>query len=351
MRHCSAVILLLALARPVLAADSYPINVYPCPKVGGAQAPALRLDGKLDDAAWQQAPLVGGFVHYESGQTADPQTFFRVLWDDDNLYFGLTCDEPLMTKVTPVRNAHDEHDIFRSETLEVFIEPEHTHGRYYQLAFSVAGSLYDGEGMTTTWDSNAQVRTWVGTDGWSAEMAVPWGPMKARPRVGQIVGFNISRDRNVGAQACTTWARVDTSLGFHDPERFAHLVLSGTPEILGKLSADFRKGGRTGPLAVYSAEGFAQTSYTQLATAAFAEVERLLVSLEAACQKEKDPAAAAEVKRRLDDYAARLAAMKTTAGSLDAAQWTRLDVALQSLATALQKTVGEARLKALLDRI
>jgi hypothetical protein len=45
-----------------------------------------------------------------------------------------------------------------------------------------------------------------------------------------------------------TWAKVQG--GFHDPERFAHVVLSGTPEMIGKLSAEFRKGGRTGPITV-----------------------------------------------------------------------------------------------------
>jgi len=38
---------------------------------------------------------------------------------------------------------------------------------------------------------------------------------------------------------------------FHDPEHFGHLVLSPTPEILGKLSDEFRKGGLDGPIQVF----------------------------------------------------------------------------------------------------
>jgi hypothetical protein len=348
MRHCSALVLLLALGRPVLAADSFPINVYPCPRTESAPV----LDGKLDDAVWQQAPVVSGFTLYETGVLATPQTAFRVLWDDQCLYFGVHCDEPLIGKVIAVRQAHDEHAMFRSETVEVFVDPDHTHERYYQIAFGIAGSLYDGEGMAVAWSSNAQLKTWSGTDGWSAEIAVPWQPMRAKPKAGKVVGFNVSRGRNVGEAAYSDWVRVDPALGFHDAERFAHLVLSGTPETVGKLATEFRKGGRTGPLAVYSAEGFAQTSYKQLAAAAFAEVEELLASLDKQRLKERNPAAVAEIKRRLDGYAAQLAAMKTeAAGSLDAVQWTRLDLALQGLVTTLHKTIGEARLKALLDHI
>jgi len=348
MRHLSTLVLLLAVAQPLLAADSFPINVYPCPRAESAPV----LDGKLDDAVWRQAPLVSGFTLYENGLPANPQTSFRVLWDDRCLYFGVRCDEPLIEKVIAVREAHDEHAVFRSETVEVFVDPEHTHERYYQIALNIAGSLYDGEGVVVTWDSDAQLKTCSDADGWSAEIAVPWQPMKAKPKAGKVVGFNISRGRNVGEPAYSDWVRVDPSLGFHDVARFAHLVLSGTPEGIGKLSGEFRQGGRTGPIMVYSAAGFAQTSYTQLAAAGFAEVEELLARLDKQCLKEKSPAAAAEIKRRLDEYAARLAAMKAEGtGSLDAVQWTRLDLALQELTATLQKTVGEARLQALLERI
>jgi hypothetical protein len=348
MRYCCVLALLLVVARPVLAADGFPINVYPCPRAEAAPV----LDGKLDDAVWQQAPLVSGFTLYESGQIANPQTSFRVLWDDRYLYLGVRCEEPLMEKVSLAPHAHDEHDIFRSETIEFFVDPDHTHARYYQLAFSVAGSLYDGAGMDTAWDSNAQVKTCAGPDFWSAEVAVPWDPLKSRPQAGKVVGLNLSRDRSVGTPVYSAWARVDPGLGFHDPDRFAHLVLSGTPESIGRLSQEFRKGGRTGAITVFSAEGFAQTSYAKLAAAAFAEVEKLMADLDRERLKGNDPAAAAEIKRRLEGYTARLSAMKAAAaGSLDAAEWARLDLALQELTATLHKTVGEARLKALLDRI
>ncbi len=339
---------MLALGQVALAADSFPINVYPCPRADSAPV----LDGELDDAVWQQAPLVSGFTLYESGELTSPQTACRLLWDDRYLYLGARCEEPLMEQVNLTRTAHDEHALFRGEAVEFFIDPDHNHARYYQLAFSIAGSLYDGEGMSTTWDSRAQVKTFVGPDFWSAEIAVPWETLKSRPQAGKVVGFNVSRDRNVGEQLCSSWARVDTALGFHDPERFAHLVLSGTPEMIGKLSGELRKGERTGAITVFSAEGFAQTTYAQLAAAEFAEVEGLLADLDRERLKEKDPAAVEEIGRRVGDFRARLTDMKAAAeGPLDAAAWTELDLSLQDLTAALRTIVGESRLKALLERI
>jgi hypothetical protein len=346
MRHFSALVLLLALGRPVVAADSLPINVYPCPKADAAPV----LDGKLDDAVWQQAPLVSGFTNFGSDTLAEVQTSFRVLWDDQCLYLSVQCDEPQISKVSPVRYAHDEHAIFSNETIEFFVDPNHTHDLYYQLAFNIAGSLYDGEREATVWNSNAIVKTTSAATGWSVEIAVPWEPLKAKPAPGKVVGFNVSRDRNVGSKTYTTWAHVMN--GFHDPDRFAHLVLSGTPEIVGKLATEFRKGGRSGPITLYSAEGFAQTSYARLSEAAFVEMAKLLANLDETRRQEQDPAAAAEIGRRADGYKAKVSDLqRQSQGHLDAATWTRLDLELQKIVGQLSHMVWEARLTALLDGI
>ncbi|MCK5802417.1 MAG: hypothetical protein KAI66_06275 [Lentisphaeria bacterium] len=336
----------LLLCLPLVADDSFPINVYPCPKTNTAPV----MDGKLDDAVWKQAPLVSGFILFGKDSLAPAQTSFRLLWDEKNLYLAVHCDEPEMVKLNPVRYVHDDHDVFHGEAIEFFVDPNHTHSIYYQLAFNVAGSLYDGEGEATVWNSEAEVRTHVGDTFWSAEIATPWASLRARPKPGKVVGFNVSRDRNLGGRTYSTWSHLRG--GFHDPERFAHLVLSGTPEKIGALSGEFRKGGRTGPITLFSSRGFAQTSYRKLTEAAFSKVEELLVNLRTEARKEKDPAAAAGIRRHVDRLQARVAGLKLQiADKLDAATWTRLDIELQEIARDLHKAVLQARLEALLDSI
>ena len=65
-------------------------------------------------------------------------------------------------------------------------------------------------------------------------------------------------------------------------------MLSGTPEMIGKLSGEFRQGGRTGPIVVYSAEGLVRTTHTKRPEAAFAQVRKLLADLEAQGRKEQE---------------------------------------------------------------
>jgi hypothetical protein len=346
MRIAALLVVVVTLGGPLLGDDTFPINVYPCPKAETAPV----IDGKLDDAVWQQAPVVPGFSILETGATATPQTSFRVLWDDTCLYVGVHCDEPLSGQLNPVLYPEDDHAIFGNETIELFVDPNHTHDLYYQFAVDAAGSRYDSERDVPLWDSGAQVASVVGQGFWSTEIAVPWRVLKATPQAGKVLGFNVNRDRILGGKAWHTWARVNNA--FHDPERFAHLVLSGTPEMIASRAEEFRQGGRRGPITVYSTAGLAQTSYAKLAEIAFADLEKRLAGLDEVVRQEQDAAAAAAIQKYVATSRTTLASLRQRAANgLDGAVWTRLDIELQSLQVQLGTTATEARLKALLERI
>lgn len=348
-RHVRALqygLALLLLASVALAEDEFAIQVYPCPRA--TTAPVL--DGALDDAVWQTAPVVSGFTIYGKDTLAGVQTSFRVLYDDKCLYFGIHCDEPEMKKLSPTVFARDEHGIFGNEAIELFVDPDHTHERYYQLAMNAGASLYDGRGEDTSWNSDTIVKSHLSGDFWSLEVAVPWASLNARPQPGKVVGFNVCRDRNLGDKEWTNWSRTQT--GFHDPARFAHLVLGGTAEQIGKLASELRRGDRTGPIIVYSSEGFSKRTYSQLAAAAFADLSKLLDDLQAEQAREQDPAAAAELGKRISESRQQVSSLQQRcAGAPDAAAWARLDIDIQKQIRALKKVVWEARLSALLSGI
>src|SRR5437762_2248878 len=59
-----------------------------------AQPP--KIDGRLDDAAWQQAPWTDQFVDIEGDAKPKPRfgTRAKMLWDDDYFYVGARLEEP-----------------------------------------------------------------------------------------------------------------------------------------------------------------------------------------------------------------------------------------------------------------
>ena len=46
----------------------------------------IKIDGKLDDAAWKDAPSTGPFVNTMTGAPVDQRTEAKLLWDDKFLY-------------------------------------------------------------------------------------------------------------------------------------------------------------------------------------------------------------------------------------------------------------------------
>ena len=53
------------------------------------------LDGLLNEAVWRNAPVAGGFLQRDpnQGMAASEQTQVQVLYDSENLYFGVVCSD------------------------------------------------------------------------------------------------------------------------------------------------------------------------------------------------------------------------------------------------------------------
>lgn len=348
-RLLAALMLGLLTTALCVADDDFEIRVYPTPRAGGP----ITVDGALDEPCWEQAPLVGGFTHYDRPELVEVQTFFRVLHDDRRLYFGITCDEPLMDKMIPVAQARDAHAVFGGESIEFFVDPNHDHADYYQFAVNSAASMYDSRKTDPSWNADIVAGVTLGEEGWTLEFAIPWEDLGVAPARGTVIGFNLCRNRQLGnSRQWSNWSQ--TKANFHDPERFAHLVLAPTAEQIGRLGEEFRKGGRRGPIVVFSREGFAQTSYRALAAEALATLGGAVDRLEAAMRREDHGPTRRQLRRLVRSYRADVAPLAAAIADdrhLDAAEWTRMDLRINELARDLDEAVWTARLAALLADI
>jgi len=340
-------LMLLAILPVVaLAEDDLPIYVYPSPRA--AMVPVI--DGRLDDAAWSAAPSASGFVWYDRLEALAVQTSFSLVWDDDALYLGVRCDEPQIDKLTPLPVPRDAHQVFGTEAIEFFLEPAHEHALYYQWAANAAGSVYDSRLTDPAFQSDATAAAQLGEGAWSLELRIPWAPLEVTPKQGQVLGFNVCRDRTLlQAREWSCWAPVKAN--FHDPERFAHLVLAPTPQQLTTLGAEFRKGGRSGPLRIFAKGGVDGQTYLGLAQAAVTRVEDAIAVLRKVGEGEQ--AAVGDVlAKQLGDAEGKLAVLRALAKpGLDGAEFARIELALTALERELGVLLWEARLSALLAGI
>ena len=69
------------------------IFIKPRPSVTAlrVEAPPV-IDGELDEGVWQQASIGGDFIQYEpfDGIKMSERTEFRILYDDNAIYIGIT---------------------------------------------------------------------------------------------------------------------------------------------------------------------------------------------------------------------------------------------------------------------
>ncbi|MBE7001134.1 MAG: hypothetical protein E7421_00305 [Ruminococcaceae bacterium] len=138
----------------------------------------ITLDGRLDEALWQNAKEYTGFRRLKSqgGQMAEAQTFVKILPLQDRVYFGFLCMEPDIQRTIAAQACHN---MWNTDRIELFISPSGGTFDYYQFMMTFGGKTYCNyysEGGNIQPDPYAPVwnsAVYVGEDFWSMEMEIP----------------------------------------------------------------------------------------------------------------------------------------------------------------------------------
>jgi Domain of unknown function (DUF5916)/Carbohydrate family 9 binding domain-like len=155
----------------------------------------IELDGRMDEPAWQAAPLEEGFrqVNPVEGAPASVRTAFRVLWDDEYLYFGAICDDPKEPTATlSRRDRFIEGDSVQFDLDTTFDRRTAYHFQVYAAGQQLDALHFNDTDFTTDWDAaweSAVART---PAGWSVEMKIPLRVMRI-PERAKLMGFNVYR--------------------------------------------------------------------------------------------------------------------------------------------------------------
>src|SRR5215470_7976365 len=137
----------------------------------------VRIDGRLDDAAWQEAPASEAFTQKfpDEGRAPSERTRVRVLYDDDALYIGFECDQigaPVVARLTR-RDRQVEAD-----HVSIAIDTRRDGSSAFSFTVNAAGVLADSilfndTDSSTDWDENWEALTARTERGWSAEFRIP----------------------------------------------------------------------------------------------------------------------------------------------------------------------------------
>src|SRR5260370_2356069 len=185
---------------------------------------APKLDGTLDDPAWQQATPISNFLQREpfEGQPPTEQTEVRILYDKHQVYFGITFfdSDPKRIVATELRRdvSQELDDYF-----EIIIDSAHDRRNAYVFQISPLGtqrdaliteeqrtdsSTGDGDpGWDGVWNSEARITE----QGWTATVAIPFATLNFMQSRNVVWGINFKRfiRRKNEEDLWAGWRRVD----------------------------------------------------------------------------------------------------------------------------------------------
>ncbi len=206
----------------------------------------LQIDGRMDEAVWAaaEADELGEIGMGE----ATVQTSVRLLYDEQNLYIGFECGEPLAERLASGwwKSHGQDGKIYSQDCLEILIDPVGDLQQYYHFACSaMPDSTYDAaiglhkdpihplygqsdRGWNGVW-SYAGI-TDVEAERWTVEVAIPFETLGVTaPSTGSLWKMNLGRERFVqnaerGGPELFMWSPNLEERSFHSRAAFGDLI-------------------------------------------------------------------------------------------------------------------------------
>ena len=161
---------------------------------------AVIIDGHLDDAVWQLALPVSGFVQSEpqEGAPATEQTVVQMAYDTDKLYIAAYCHDSDPTGIV-VNDIREDFRAGNQDSFEVILDTFADRRNGFVFMTNPAGARSDqqmaneGREVNASWDAVWFVRTSRVRDGWIVEMAIPFNSLRFDLASSSVWGINFSR--------------------------------------------------------------------------------------------------------------------------------------------------------------
>lgn len=199
----------------------------------------VRIDGKLDDAAWKQAKPMGGwhFTWHESGEKEPTES--KMLWDDEYLYVAYRMSDNQISAYEKRRHG----PVSKDDCIEIFLAPNPANVRnYYTFEINAIGTMlnrnkadwwtgpptWEPEGVLYRTSHHGMEKKDEAADDreWVVEMAIPLRNFErdaanTPPQPGDEWRLNLNRTGGKTNKQWSSWSPIRTPRpAFHTPEAF-----------------------------------------------------------------------------------------------------------------------------------
>jgi hypothetical protein len=188
---------------------------------------APRVDGRLDDEGWRNAPAATEFLQRDpdEGKPASERTDLRIVYDDAAVYVGVRLFDREPNRI--VRRLSRRDDFPDADRFTILFDPHHDHLTGATFTVSAAGSQADAIIFNDSWEDNSWDAVWeaavsIDDEGWSAEMRIPFSQLRFPRTEREAWGVNASRF--IQRRNETDWLQLVPKTENGVASRMAHLT-------------------------------------------------------------------------------------------------------------------------------
>ncbi len=215
----------------------------------------IKIDGRLNEAAWEKAMLLKDFYQFEPkyGEKVSFPTQVKVIYNNHSIYFGFECEDPEPELITAKITKRDG-DLPKDDGVVIMLDTFLDKNNCYLFTVNPLGTQMDGKiadnGRTNdfNWDETWYSECLIHKNGWTAEIEIPFKSLKYDNKQSSW-GFNAARriarklEKSFSVRNITTPNRISqfgkiTNLDFSD-------ISAKRYTIIPYLQSQFQKGEKT----------------------------------------------------------------------------------------------------------
>ncbi len=193
---------------------------------------APKIDGKLDDKAWQKAVLTRPFKKYSSGVEPADNTIARLCYDSCYLYIAFECSQKDGI-VSIVNQETVDAPVFRDDNVELFFAPAEK-GDTFHIAIAYRGIRWDAlNEKPELWDGEWECASSRDGNHWKMEIRIPFADLaqpgfpQGTPVAGETWKMNLARTHSSN----TEWSQLSFAKtgGFGNRDAFVPVAFGKRP--------------------------------------------------------------------------------------------------------------------------
>ncbi|MEA5459157.1 DUF5916 domain-containing protein [Arcicella sp. LKC2W] len=211
----------------------------------------IRLDGVLDDKAWDDVQWAGDFLQYQpnEGKAPSQPTSFKILYDEKFLYVAYRCYDSAPDSIVKRMSRRDQ---FPGDFVEINIDSYHDLRTAFSFTISVSGVRGDefisnnGNNWDDSWNPIWFAKTHTDNKGWTAEIKIPLSQLRFGNEPDKVWGIQVTR-RIFRKEERSTWQKIPQNSG---------VWVSGFGELHGLKGVKPQKQVEIAPYTVAKTEGY-----------------------------------------------------------------------------------------------